>query len=171
MLITVGGAPGQGKSELLASLQEESYNVHLLPKTTRDVNESFCDFQDELLEDRIRLVEDNLVAPEDIIFEGSFLDMFVYSLFTVGLNYEFNEWLDRFYTKCSNAQEALIDFSIIIKNNDDMVISSNASYAFNIIVAQFHEINSCPAYMLLHPDITSDSVTKIRDNIEKWRQQ
>lgn len=141
MIVTIAGAPGQGKGELLASLQEESYKVNILPRTIRSSSENFCDYQDRLLKDRIELVEQNLVTPETIFFEASFIDMFVYSLFTIGLNHEFSEWMDKFYNRCVNAQEALIDFSVLVpvRDNDDLGLSMQASYIFNLIVRELHE--------------------------------
>lgn len=141
MIISIDGPMGQGKSETLSSLQEESYSVCFLPKSREISMKHFCQQQDILLSDRINYLSEFSNTGAQVIIESSFVDMFVYSLIMIGFKYEYSDWLDDFYDKCALAQQKYIDHVIMlpVSEGDHLSMAVNTAEAFYLISSAIHE--------------------------------
>jgi predicted ATPase len=117
-LIAICGSQGQGKTTVLASLQELGYTVSF-PKTSRSILNEWdvsleevnrnpqlkMKFQDEIIQ-RHYLHNMQFVDTPAIVFtERSFADIFVYTILSLGPFNEFSQWLDEYYERCKDYQK------------------------------------------------------------------
>jgi predicted ATPase len=117
-LVAICGSQGQGKSTVLASLQEMGYTVSF-PKTSRSILEEWgvtlekvnkdpglkMQFQEEIIFKHYEHNEEFINSEEVVFTERSFADIFVYTVLSLGPFNEFSEWLDNYYDKCKQAQK------------------------------------------------------------------
>jgi len=145
--IAISGSQGQGKSTVLASLNELGYNI-IPQKTSRsilsewdmslnDINmnlELTKNFQEEIL---VRHIKNCDVDNTGLYFsERSFADIFAYTVFALGSFNEYNTWLDEYYTKCKNAQANVYDAVFYLTGRtdveDDGVRAANKQFSKSI---------------------------------------
>lgn len=120
MLLAVSGSQGAGKTTVLNKLANAGYKV-IERKTSRSILSDWgvtlsqvnndhaltIKFQEEILR---RKVVDEITAansPDVWFTERTFTDLFVYALVALGKDNEYNDWLDDYYTKCTEAQHRM----------------------------------------------------------------
>ena len=84
MIITLSGAPGSGKNQIISSLKEYDYNV-----VSKSGANGTMEGQQALMECYKSQMEKYLDSEDVYIFESSFIDMIVYTALWIG-TYEDN---------------------------------------------------------------------------------
>lgn len=117
MIIGISSSQGQGKSTIISSLHERGYNV-IQSHTSRKILDEWgislpeiesntklrVKFQEEVFLRHYELIRKYNERNGVYIIERTFLDIFSYTLISLGLYNEFSSWLDEYYHKCKNAQ-------------------------------------------------------------------
>jgi predicted ATPase len=144
MIINICGANGQGKSQVLSHLKEEGYQVETLlsenisPQNTQE----FCENQNQLFLYREKLIEDhqNSDVKVPLIIESSFIDMFVYSLFVVGINFDHKQWIDQYYKKCIDLQRNVnLAINLPLNSVEDTSLPYFTANSFNVLVKHYQQ--------------------------------
>jgi len=148
MLIGISSAQGQGKSTVLSSLSERGYKV-INSQTSRKILDEWgtnlseiesnpemrMRFQEEVYNRHVQLIAPYANSSEIYFVERTFSDIFSYTVVSLGLYNEFNEWLNAYYNKCKEAQSqftAVCILSGLNINDMDGVRSINKHFS-NVI--------------------------------------
>lgn len=138
MIVNICGATGQGKSEVISYLKEEGYQVEtLLPTENRPKNlKEFCNSQEDLLMYRDRLIHGFLdeESSDILIIESSFIEMFVYSLLAIGINFDYKTWLNSYYEMCYKAQRKVnLVINLPLNSRESSSLPYFTARSFNIL--------------------------------------
>ena len=152
MIISIDGATGQGKSEVLSALQEEGYTVCYLPKM--DGVTEFKAHQERLLAERIEKINAANERGEDLIVESSFSDIIIYTLFTVGLDYNHVEWIDDFCDRC-NAATVMVDHTLLLPPSTSDISRWFASVCYEL-ADWYHDDRPYSIVGLVYDDVIED---------------
>lgn len=119
---TVSGSQGQGKSTVLNTLTAMNYSV-VERKTSRSILSEWgftlnevnkyppltARFQDEVLRRHLEsmkpLIDDDMFH----FMERSFADIFTYAVMAIGSFNEYNNWMEDYYGKCTEAQSKFLN--------------------------------------------------------------
>jgi broad-specificity NMP kinase len=152
MIINICGAWGQGKSQVLAYLKEQGFQVELLlPELTKPRNmQEFCNFQNDLLIYRDRLIKEHKDSNTNniLIIESSFIDMLIYSLLVVGITFDHNEWIDHYYELCMENQKKVdLAINLPVKHLENFALPRFAVESYDILLKHYqNKIDSCKVH-------------------------
>lgn len=147
MIVGISSAQGQGKTTLITSLSELGYNIvptHTartileewgvtLPDVESDIRLRMA-FQEEIVHRHYNTILEKAVKTDEqgvFVVERTFIDIFVYTVLSVGLYNEYSEWLDEYFEICKNYQEIfdnVVFLSGLMNVADDGVRSTNIHF-------------------------------------------
>lgn len=123
MLVAVSGSQGSGKSTVLKAIEDMGFTV-IRRKTSRSILEEwgvtlseinndhnrYIEFQEEIARrkhnDEMDVLEQCSDSDNQLIFtERTFADVFCYTIFAVGKDNEFSEWINKYYLTCLKYQQ------------------------------------------------------------------
>jgi len=180
MLFAVSGSQGSGKSTVLEGLKEKGYNV-LERKISRsiladwdvsldEVNmqpELSLRFQDEILKRKFS-DEQDAVNSDDIYFtERTYMDSFVFYMYTFGSKTIFNQNINDYYQRCCEydtnyTSVFLLPFGQFDILNDG-VRNSNSLYgeSIDVVLRNFLRKSTTPLHEIEQESV-SDRISYIK---------
>lgn len=188
MLVSVGGAGGCGKSTVISQMSTMYGIPSIDRKTSRsilsdwgvsldDVNvdpELAIKFQEEIL---LRKQNDERIAinSSDVwLTERSYADLFVYAIGAVGRFNKYNDWIDGYYQRCCEAQNAYL-FVAYIKNGyfdpiDDGVRGINTHYSviIDLAISSYTQGMSCMKVLVVDDSDIRNRIRCIKDKIDYY---
>lgn len=112
MIITLSGATGNGKNQIISHLIEHGYHVESMKGSDRS------------LEGQLKLIEEYATKMQELkdddeihIFESSFIDILIYTTFLYGIYSDGHEMDIDFEEICIKYQETLVDLNIRLNSS------------------------------------------------------
>jgi len=157
MLIAVSGSQGSGKSTVLSALESKGYTV-MQRKISRSILHDWnvsleevntdpiltLKFQDEILERKLSDEADHVNSSEIVFTERTFLDSYVFYMFSFGNKHDFIEHITDYHTKCVVYDRSYTNICMIPSGKfavvDDGVRNSNNLYAESIDIVLRHNL-------------------------------
>ncbi len=146
MIFAINGSQSCGKTTLLKKLNEQGYNVietQSARKVLNTLNVPLSDviskpdvtkeFQDLVLEQKYQDEKEYIESNDIFLTERTYIDLFVYSLISLGKLNKYSNWLNDYYTKCIKLN-SIYSGVFFLKNSpslieDDGVRSINIHYS------------------------------------------
>ncbi len=159
MLFAISGSQGSGKSTVIQTLKQKGFPI-IERKTSRSIldewgvtlsevnndRELTVKFQDEILD---RKIADDQAASVDIsriyFTERTLADFFTYALVAIGKDNEYDDWVNKYFQRCCEAQSMYShNFYLTrlpIDVESDGVRGSNVHYA-NMVDIVMRDVTS-----------------------------
>lgn len=188
MIVGISSAQGQGKSTVLSSLKEMGYSVVSI-NTAREVisewgtslseiesdPEMRVQFQNEILDRHLAAIN-KIENDNDVHFvERTCVDMFVYTVLSLGVFNEYDTWLKSYYEVCKKSQE-VFDKVVLLEGlstetiEKDGVRSTNSHFG-DIVKRAIHRYvyEMCDESKIIHVN-TANHEERITQIIKECRQ-
>lgn len=160
MIITLAGAPGNGKNGIISSLKEHGYNVVSKVGADGTISGQF-----ELMAHYKREMDRCNVNKDVAIFESSFIDIIVYTALWIGYFDDIAEDITTLTKRCIELQEKYIDlnFNLYADTSDTTYHSEQWNAIANLYYRKIHT----PFYLLEASKGIEYNTNKIIEAIEE----